>query len=194
MEMALPQKKKGKIKGGVRKLERWGRKDIRNVPETFFIPRGLTMSDGKWIIGLTPSMPLVEAAYIVLPNRFNVVAHFLPLAAGSAAKDIEHVHQLRVASRRAASALELFALCLPKKLEKRLRRLLRTLRRAAGAARDWDVFLTMLQSSKLFSAANAKPARNLLLGVSLRAAWPNRGISSALPPPKENVFSMKLRN
>jgi CHAD domain-containing protein len=123
------------------------------------------MADGKWITGLKPSMPVLEAAQLVLPVRFKVVAHYLPLAATSAANDSEHVHQLRVASRRAGAALELLTPCLPKKFAKRLRRLLKSLRRAAGAARDWDVFHELLIGSKLFGSETAAPARDLLLGI-----------------------------
>src|SRR5262249_9204837 len=55
-------------------------------------------------------------------------------------KDPEHVHQLRVGTRRARAALDIFALCLPPKAHKNAKKLLRGLRRAAGEARDWDVF------------------------------------------------------
>ena len=48
-------------------------------------------------------------------------------------------HQLRVATRRAGAALEIFRDCLPEKDYQTARKQLRRLRRAAGAARDWDV-------------------------------------------------------
>jgi hypothetical protein len=62
------------------------------------------MADGKWIAGLTPEMPIEEAARIVLAVRLSAARHHLPLAAGRADEDVEHVHQLRVASRRAGAA------------------------------------------------------------------------------------------
>jgi CHAD domain-containing protein len=124
------------------------------------------MADGKWIAGLTPRMPLVEAAQTVLPARFLVVLHYLPKAAESAARDVEHVHQLRVASRRAAAALQLFGLCLPIKRTKAMRENLRTLRRSAGAARDWDVFYEMVQTSPALTGAQAQPTRDFLLGTA----------------------------
>src|SRR5437763_965344 len=99
------------------------------------------MADGKWISGLTPDTPLGEAAREVLAVRLGVVAECLPPAVGGADGDPEHVHRLRVATRRAAAALRIFADCLPGKARKATRRRLRAVRRAAGEARDWDVFL-----------------------------------------------------
>ncbi len=73
------------------------------------------MAEGKWISDLTPTMHLHEAARVVLLARYKAVRHYLPLAIDAAAKDVEHVHQLRVACRRAAAGLRLFESCLPDK-------------------------------------------------------------------------------
>ena len=54
-------------------------------------------------------------------------------------RDIEHIHRMRVATRRFRSALPLFALCLPEKRTRRWRRRLRGVARALGEARDADV-------------------------------------------------------
>ncbi len=124
------------------------------------------MSDGKWFNGLSAPMPVVEAARVVVPARLKTVLHFLPLAVETAAKDMEHVHQLRVATRRAGAALRVFADCLPARQFQKLRKLLRTLRRAAGAARDWDVFLVHLQETPSLKLAPARPALDLLLGFT----------------------------
>src|SRR5262249_41512594 len=59
-------------------------------------------------------------------------------------KDPEYVHQLRVGTRRAGAAVEIFSVCLPEKVYKAARKQLKRLRRAAGEARDWDVFLMSL--------------------------------------------------
>ncbi len=102
------------------------------------------MAEGKWIAGLTPDAPLAKAAEIALSARLQAVGDVLPKAAQESDKDPEHVHQLRVAARRADAVLRIFESCLPKKVHKEARKRLRRLRRAAGAARDWDVFLTAL--------------------------------------------------
>jgi CHAD domain-containing protein len=125
------------------------------------------MADGKWIEGLTPTMSVADAATTVLAARFAVVRHFLPLAAEKPQEDPEHVHQLRVGTRRAAAALRVFAAALPRKALKATKRTLRTIRRAAGDARDWDVFLASLPEAKALTAATAKPALDFLLGYAV---------------------------
>jgi CHAD domain-containing protein len=125
------------------------------------------MADGKWIEGLTPAMPVADAARIVLDARFAVVRHFLPLAAEKPQEDVEHVHQLRVGTRRAAAALRVFKDAMPRKLLKATKRTLRRLRRASGDARDWDVFLASLPEAKALSAAAAKPALDFLIGYAI---------------------------
>lgn len=122
------------------------------------------MSDGKWIPDLTPDMPVVDAARTVLAARFGVVRHFLPLAAESPWADAEHVHQLRVGTRRTGAALRVFADCLPKKPLKAAKKALRAIRQAAGGARDWDVFLESLASAKALNTAAGKPALDFLRG------------------------------
>jgi CHAD domain-containing protein len=124
------------------------------------------MIDGKWIEGLTPAMPVADAARAVLSARFAVVRHYLPLAAEKPGESAEHVHQLRVGTRRAAAALRVFKEALPRKLLKRTKGSLRRIRRAAGGARDWDVFLLSLPGARPLSTATAKPALDFLLGYA----------------------------
>jgi CHAD domain-containing protein len=102
------------------------------------------MAGGKWIEGLHADTPLADAARHALTVRLEVVREYLPKALHEPDKDPEHVHQLRVGTRRAGAALRIFAVCLPDKVCKKARRRLRRIRRAAGAARDWDVFLMTL--------------------------------------------------
>src|SRR3954451_20772642 len=103
------------------------------------------MADGKWIDGLHADTPLPDAARRVLAVRLEVVRDKLPLAIHKSEEDIEYVHHLRVGTRRAGAALEIFGPCRPDKVYKAARKQLRRMRRAAGAARDWDVFLTSLE-------------------------------------------------
>lgn len=124
------------------------------------------MADGKWIAGLSPAMSVADAARRVLPARFKLVLRRLPPAVKAAHRDSEHVHQLRVATRRATAALRLFAPCLPGKQARKLKELLRRLRRSAGAARDWDVFALMLEASSTLRTRSAAPARDFLAGFA----------------------------
>ncbi|MEM8865200.1 MAG: CHAD domain-containing protein [Planctomycetota bacterium] len=95
----------------------------------------------KWIEGVTADSSVGEAAKRSLQQRLEAVEYFLPLAAEQAAEDVEYVHQLRVSTRRAMAALDLYAVLLPKKRAKRLGKALHRIRRAAGKARDLDVLI-----------------------------------------------------
>ncbi len=96
-------------------------------------------STGKWIEGIGPDSRINDAARRSLEPRLATVARFLPLAAHLAEHDIEHVHRLRVATRRAVAALKLYCDGLPGKPARWLKKRLRKIRRAAGDARDLDV-------------------------------------------------------
>jgi CHAD domain-containing protein len=104
------------------------------------------MADEKWITGLRGDMGVNAAMRRVLDLRLRAVRDRLPAAVFHANADVEHVHQLRVSTRRAAAALRIFCEFLPARLHEKTRKTLRSLRRSAGAARDWDVFLAMIQA------------------------------------------------
>jgi len=122
------------------------------------------MAGGKWIAGLTAHTPLADAARRVLTVRLELVRDHLPPALHEAEQDPEHVHQLRVATRRARAALDIFAGCLPAKAHKRARRQLRDLRQAAGEARDWDVFLEDLATHT--RTPETRPGLDALIGYA----------------------------
>ncbi len=147
------------------------------------------MVDGKWIDGLTPDMPAESAASAVLSARLASVAHHLPLAVEKAAEDVEHVHQLRVATRRAGAALTIFRSLLPNKVHKRAKVVLRVLRRAAGEARDWDVFLETLTSSESLKEAHARPATDLLTGYGLGQRAPAQATLTAVAAEQSCEFA-----
>jgi CHAD domain-containing protein len=125
------------------------------------------MSSGKWVADLKPDSPLEDAARHVLFARLQVVNDYLPRAALEADKDIEYVHQLRVGTRRADAALRIFKGCLPKKAHRKARRRLKKVRHAAGAARDWDVFLTDLLEREQASDAKHRAGLDFLIGYAL---------------------------
>jgi CHAD domain-containing protein len=125
------------------------------------------MADGKWISGLKADSPLVEAARHALFVRLQVVRDYLPRAAAEADRDPENVHQLRVGTRRADAALRLFRVCLPSRTYRQARRKLRLIRRTAGAARDWDVFLIDLNERIVKLPAAQRPGVDFLIGYAL---------------------------
>lgn len=98
----------------------------------------------KWIPGAFPEAPVTAVARRALQLRLTAVVDALGPAAKRHDEDVEHVHQLRVATRRAAAAVETFGDLLPKRRVKWIAKRLRHIRRAAGAARDLDVFSVRL--------------------------------------------------
>src|SRR2546421_3740321 len=100
---------------------------------------GSMASSSKWIEGIGPETRIEEAARRSLEPRLAAVGHYLPMAAHLAEHDVEHVHRLRVATRRAVAALKLYRKLLPKKPARWMKKRLRKIRRAAGDARDLDV-------------------------------------------------------
>jgi CHAD domain-containing protein len=94
---------------------------------------------GKWIKGVSPKQRLFEAAHEILDARLKAVCHWLPLAAEKPEEDVEYVHQLRVASRRAVAAVRVFSDLIPTTSYQDIRTKLRQVRLAADAARNLDV-------------------------------------------------------
>jgi CHAD domain-containing protein len=99
--------------------------------------------------------------------RLGVVRDYLPLAVDESEKDPEHVHQLRVGTRRARAALDIFDCCLPSKVCRAAKKQLRDVRRAAGEARDWDVFLAGLVSREHRQNPRHRAGLDLLMGYAL---------------------------
>ena len=125
------------------------------------------MAEGKWISGLSPEMDLAEAARKALDQRLSTVGRCLPDAIAHAYDDDEHVHQLRVATRRADACLRIFRACLPKRVYQATRERLRTIRRAAGAARDADVFLAALRERSASAKAGDLAGLDFLVAYTL---------------------------
>jgi len=91
--------------------------------------------------------PVTQVAARTLRQRLELVRAELR-AACDERESVEHVHQLRVASRRAIAALDAFDRLLPAKRRAWFDKRLRRLRRAAGDARDLDVLAERLAASR----------------------------------------------
>jgi CHAD domain-containing protein len=98
----------------------------------------------KWIDGLSADGTVRDAARVSIEARLATVAYWLPLAARPVDGDIERVHQLRVATRRAIAALKLYRDWLPKDKRRWFTKRLKDIRQAAGNARDHDVLYNRL--------------------------------------------------
>jgi CHAD domain-containing protein/predicted phosphodiesterase len=116
-----------------------------------------------------------------------------------AATDIEHIHRMRVATRRLRSALPLFPLCFSRKRIKRWRRGLRRTARALGEARDIDIQIAFLEKY-VSDLKSGRPTGNQAMlpavvpiksyPVLFRQEWYNLSISfRKLMRSLESVFS-----
>ncbi len=89
-------------------------------------------------LGIDPAASMAEAVRTILRNQLNrMVAHERGARDG---RDIEELHDMRVAVRRMRAALRVFSPYLDKTAYKPFRRALRRTGRILGTVRDLDVF------------------------------------------------------
>lgn len=93
----------------------------------------------KWLEPKLARMTAENAAEAILGRRIDAVWRQLGLVCIDGSHEAEHVHQLRVATRRAVVALAIFKPLLAGKHHAWFARQLRRIRRTAGEARDLDV-------------------------------------------------------
>lgn len=98
----------------------------------------------KWITRLDAQVSVADAAQHVLDRRIGSTASILKAMAKTGADGDEHVHQLRVATRRAQSALLSFKPWLRRERRRAVNKSLRQIRTAAGLVRMCDVHRGML--------------------------------------------------
>jgi CHAD domain-containing protein len=77
-------------------------------------------------------------------------------------REIENVHDMRVATRRLRAALEIFAVCFPKKPHRRLLREVKALADALGEWRDRDVAIAALERTARSLTATERPGLHQL--------------------------------
>jgi len=102
----------------------------------------------KWLPHLSVDERLSSVAVRTLHSRLDAVQRYLPLAAAKAEEDVEHVHQLRVWTRRATAALGLYEEMMPRRRFGWLKKQLQRIRHAANDARDCDVLIQRLNQKR----------------------------------------------
>jgi CHAD domain-containing protein len=113
----------------------------------------------KWFSSLTADAMVLDAAVTTLRKRFADIQH--QLAAGSQSlSHPETLHQLRVALRRAESAVDVYGDVIPRRRGTEIRKLLRRFRRATNEARDLDTIGDRLAKLEPASAAAIATAVN----------------------------------
>jgi CHAD domain-containing protein len=96
-------------------------------------------------------------------------------------RDIERVHDMRVASRRLRAVLEIFAPCFPKSEFKGVLRDVKRLADALGERRDPDVHIDALRTfSKSLTAANKPGVARLIEDLEERQARGNEVLAAEL--------------
>jgi CHAD domain-containing protein len=106
-------------------------------------------------IDVSPSEPYRHAAARVVRVRTNEL--FAHADGVLDTRDIERVHDMRVASRRLRAVLEIFAPCFPQSEFKGVLRDVKQLADALGARRDPDVHIDALQAFSRALVASNKP-------------------------------------
>lgn len=139
------------------------------------------MADGTWIEGLEPDMPIRDAASAILGVRLGSFRHQFAEAATEPIPGTKRIHQLRVSTRRAAAALKVLRPVLEKKPLRKALKLLQRVRRAAGAARDWDVFAATV-------AAAAETEVKLKDVVAFVAAY-GLGVRTGIGPDLASLYA-----
>jgi len=124
------------------------------------------MGHARWIDSLDPDQPVTEAAASVVLMRLAEVQERLARLADDEGDPVRNVHQLRVATRRADTALAAFRGWFRRKRAKRVRGVLRELRRAAAAARVADVQRLRLEAC---AASPEDPVRRRAAQAGLAA-------------------------
>lgn len=126
----------------------------------------------KWIEAKSADEFAPAVARRAIGARLKTLWNWLPLAAKHSAEDVEYVHQLRVASRRAMAVVEIFDAMLPRKRSKWFSKQLNRVRKAAGEARDLDVLAPRLAATCKSERSAAGIALMERLALARRAAQP----------------------
>jgi CHAD domain-containing protein len=96
-------------------------------------------------------------------------------------RDIERVHDMRVASRRLRAVLEIFAPCFPQSEYKSVLKDVKQLADALGERRDPDVHIDALKTfSKSLTAANKHGVARLIEDLEERQARANELLAAEL--------------
>lgn len=111
-----------------------------------------------------PSTPSIEAARAVLSLRLDSVDDRVEVAAERGEFDPRAVHQMRVATRRAAAAVRVFESLLTERIVRRIRKALRRIRKSGEQARRCDVFNALLSKRLSTSSGEVTEACAYALG------------------------------
>lgn len=119
------------------------------------------MAKARKIPYLNPDQPLGICMQKILRTRFNEMISFEEGTIKG--DDIEYLHDMRVASRRVQAVLKIFRGAFPQKEYIKEYRQIRTLIRALGVVRDYDVFIAKLEKFRTLNEGADNKALDMLI-------------------------------
>ena len=142
------------------------------------------MAKGRPVPGFAEAQSFREAALRTVAVRteevFAQVEHVLDLG------DIERVHDMRVATRRLRAALEIFAVCFPKREHRRALKEVKRLADALGERRDPDVAIAAFERVRAALPAGDRPGVGGLIDeLRARQAAGNEALAAAIEHARE---------
>ncbi len=143
----------------------------------------------KWLLGAALDEPASHAARAAVASRLQLVRHYLDKADHHTTPS-EIVHQLRVATRRAAATLAGYQAFLPNKPRHRMLKWLKRIRRSSNDARDDDVLCEQLETRVV--QANDPAWNELLNRVRRLRADSQRPIHCVRLHLKKRHFARKI--
>jgi CHAD domain-containing protein len=142
-------------------------------------------------IDVEPSEPYRHAAARVVRVRAGELFEYGDGVLDT--RDIERVHDMRVATRRLRAVLEIFAPCFPRSEFKGVLRDVKQLADALGERRDPDVHIDSLQAfSKALLAANKPGVARLVEEQRARQSHGNEALAAELERVRERGLHERL--
>jgi len=149
------------------------------------------MAKARPIPGLAPEDSFRVAAAAVVETRAREVFEHAEGVLDTS--EIEHVHAMRVASRRLRAALEVFAVCFPQKRQRRVLREVEQLADALGRRRDPDVAIERLRAlADAFHVADRPGIEGLVAELRTAQRTANDALAATLEQTRASELERRL--
>ncbi|MBS0643062.1 MAG: CHAD domain-containing protein [Acetobacteraceae bacterium] len=145
-----------------------------------------------------PDMPVADALAHILGHLTDVILYYAPIACqadgpeDAGPKRIEAVHQMRVATRRALSAVSIFKAALPPGTLDTLKAELKTLTGKLAHSRDWDVFVTETAPTVATVLPADERLMKLIAAAERRRQVHRRALAEYLASPAFRLLGIEL--
>ncbi len=143
-------------------------------------------------------MPIPEALSHILGHLTDVILHHSPAPSEPEARNgsdngrMEAVHQMRVAVRRALSALSIFLTAVPEGTLDPIRAGLKTLGATLGHTRDWDVFVAETAPMIAQAMPGDEKLERLIAAATRRRREYRKSLSDYLNSPAFRMLGIEL--